>query len=262
MASKVLEAQADLAAMGAQLDVPAEQTASIKHEGLDGHRLLVSRPVHALLVFFHGFLVPRLFGLEAWQVLKRMNMRGKVEIVGSASARYSLNPRARWEKMYSEGRDLGDMLSSLEKDVAQDRIAAGADFQQAVQVATAVELKVVLLANRETYQAWRANARDWTLAQRSYDDLGRHMAHDTPAPMDIGQVKGAKGKGKNGQKAKARRKAKARKTTVKRKGNAQTNDSSFPGECGYCGKWRHRSAGTRRTKEINLRPRQFKQLQQ
>ena len=37
--------------------------------------------------------------------------------------------------MYSEGRDLGDMLASWEKDVAQNRIAASADLQQAVQVA-------------------------------------------------------------------------------------------------------------------------------
>ena len=48
----------------------------------------------------------------------------------------ALNPRVRWEKMYSEGRDLGDMLASWEKDVAQFRLAAGADLQQTVQVAT------------------------------------------------------------------------------------------------------------------------------
>ena len=63
-----------------------------------------------------------------------------------------------------------------------------ADLQQAVQVATVVErapaayrdlLKVVLLANRETDQTLRAHVREWTLAQRTFDDLGRHMAHDT-----------------------------------------------------------------------------------
>ena len=43
------------------------------------------------------------------------------------------------EKMYSEGRDLADMLASWEKDVAQCRIAAGATLQQAAQVATAME---------------------------------------------------------------------------------------------------------------------------
>ena len=50
-----------------------------------------------------------------------------------------LNPRARWGKMHSEGRDLGDMLASWEKDVAQYRVAAGTDLQQAVQVATVME---------------------------------------------------------------------------------------------------------------------------
>ena len=63
--------------------------------------------------------------------------------------------------MYSEGRDLGDMLASWEKDVRQYRIAAGADLRHAVQAATVMEhaptaffdlLKVVPLANCETHQ--------------------------------------------------------------------------------------------------------------
>ena len=70
-----------------------------------------------------------------------------------------LNPRARWQKMDSEERDFCDMLASWEKDVAQYRVAAGTDLQQAVQVATVMEhapaayrdlLQVVPLANRET----------------------------------------------------------------------------------------------------------------
>ena len=61
--------------------------------------------------------------------------------------------------MYSEGRDFGDLLASWEKDVAQHTRAAGADLQQAAQVATVMEhapaayvdlLKVVPLANRES----------------------------------------------------------------------------------------------------------------
>ena len=117
-----------------------------------------------------------------------------------------VNPRARWEKMHSEGRDLGDMLASWEKDVAQYRSAAGADLQQTVQVATVMEhapaacrdlLKVVPLANREIYQALLAYVREWTLA-RTNDDLGPHATPDTSAPMDIGQVKGTEGKGKKG----------------------------------------------------------------
>ena len=35
-------------------------------------------------------------------------------------------------------------------------------------------LKVVPLVIRESYQALRAHVRGWTLAQRTYDDLGRH----------------------------------------------------------------------------------------
>ena len=38
--------------------------------------------------------------------------------------------------------------------------------------------------------------REWTLAQRCFDDGGQHMALDSSAPMDIGQVQGAKEKGK------------------------------------------------------------------
>ena len=57
----------------------------------------------------------------------------------AARLRGILNPRARWEKMYSEGRDLGDVLTSWDRDVAQYRAAAGADLQQAVQVATVME---------------------------------------------------------------------------------------------------------------------------
>ena len=56
-------------------------------------------------------------------------------------------------------------LLPVREDVAQYTIAAGADFQQAVQVATVVEhapaayrdpLKVVPLADRVTYQTLRA----------------------------------------------------------------------------------------------------------
>ena len=125
-----------------------------------------------------------------------------------------LNPRARWEKMHSKGRDFGDMLASWEEDVAQYRVAAGADLQQAVE-ATVMEqapgayrdlLKVVPFAYRESYQTLRAYVREWTLAQRTYDDLGRHTTPDTSAPVDIGQVKCTKGKCKKGKKGKGKEK--------------------------------------------------------
>ena len=38
----------------------------------------------------------------------------------AALLRGILNPRARWEKMYSEGRDLGDMLASWEKNLTNE----------------------------------------------------------------------------------------------------------------------------------------------
>ena len=79
----------------------------------------------------------RRFGLEAWRVLKE-----EFEVKGGNRTtpllRGILNPRAGWEEMYSEGYDFGDMLVFLEKDVAQYRMAAGADLQQQVQVATVI----------------------------------------------------------------------------------------------------------------------------
>ena len=61
------------------------------------------------------------------------------------------------------------MLASWEKDVALCRIAAGADLQQAVQVATIIKrapaayrylLKVVHWANRETHETLHAYVRE------------------------------------------------------------------------------------------------------
>ena len=57
-------------------------------------------------------------------------------------------------------------------------------------------LKVVPLTNRKSYGDLRACVREWTLAQRCFDDGGQHMALDSSAPMDIGQEQGAKERGK------------------------------------------------------------------
>ena len=37
-------------------------------------------------------------------------------------------------------------------------------------------------------------------------------------------------------------------TTVKAEGNAQTDDSYFAGECGYCNKWRHQKVQCKKQK--------------
>ena len=96
--------------------------------------------------------------MEAWRV-KKDEYEGKDGHRMAALLRGILNPRARWDGMYSEGRDLGDMLASWEKNVTPNNIAEGADLHQAAQVATVMEhapaayrdlLKVVPLANRET----------------------------------------------------------------------------------------------------------------
>ena len=175
--------------------------------------------------------------------------------------------------MYSEGSDLGGMLASWEKDVALNRVAAGADLQQAVQVATVMEhapaafrdlLKVVPLANRESDQTLRAKVREWTLAQRSCDDLGQHVAPDTSAPVDIGQVQGTKGKGKKDKKGKGKEKGKGEKDNGQAKGHAWTNDSVLLASVGTVasGDTRRTSVGSRRkTKEANLQLQQFKQSQ-
>ena len=171
----------------------------------------------------------------------------------AALLRGILNPRARWEKMHSEGHDFGGMLASWKKDVAQYRVAAGADLQQAVQVASVMAhapaadrdlWKVVHLANRETYQALRAYVREWTMAQRTYEDLERHTTPDTSAPMDIGQVKGTQGKGKQDRKGKGERQGQERDN-----GEAKERDDSYvAGECGCCGKWGHKKSQCRRLK--------------
>ena len=48
------EAFADLANMGAHLDVAAEQTSFITHVGLDANSVTISRTVHALLTTIEG----------------------------------------------------------------------------------------------------------------------------------------------------------------------------------------------------------------
>ena len=72
-----LKAYADLANMGAHLDVAEEQTSFIKHDGLDGNNVTMTRTDPALLItkcegkaLSLVSLVPRRFGLEAWRVLK------------------------------------------------------------------------------------------------------------------------------------------------------------------------------------------------
>ena len=113
-------------------------------------------------------LVPESHGFEAWRVLKD-EYEGKGGNRMAALLRGILNPRARWENMHSEGRDLGEILASCEKDVTQYRVAAGTALDQAVQVSTVMEhapaayrdlLKVVPLANRESSPALRTHERE------------------------------------------------------------------------------------------------------
>ena len=57
----------------------------------------------------------------------------------AALLRGIFNPRVRLEKMKNEGRDFGEVHVPWEKDVAQYRVAAGADLRQAVRMATVME---------------------------------------------------------------------------------------------------------------------------
>ena len=104
--------------MGAHLDVAAEQTSFIKHGGLEANGVTICSTVHALLItkcegkaLSQVSLVPRRFGLEAWRTLKE-KYEGKDGNRRAALLRGFLNPLAKWEKMYSDGRDFGDMLAS------------------------------------------------------------------------------------------------------------------------------------------------------
>ena len=51
-------------------------------------------------------------------------------------------------------------------------------------------------------------------------------------------MKGTKGKSKKGKTGKG----KGKKDNGEAKANAWTDDSSFAGGCGYCGKWRNKKA--------------------
>ena len=95
------EVYADLAGVGAHLDIAAEKTAYITNDGLDAGAVLVSRTVHALLItkcegeaLSLVSLVPRRHGLEAWRVLKdECERKGGHRM--AALLRGSLKPRAR-----------------------------------------------------------------------------------------------------------------------------------------------------------------------
>ena len=101
-------------------------------------------------------------------------------------------------------------------------------------------------ANRDLVQVVPEYVQEWTKAQRTCDVLGRPAAPDTLAAMDIGQVKGCKGKGKpkgygklhgmSGQKGKD---AKGRDV---KGASSQSVDVRSLGECGYRRKRRHKRA--------------------
>ena len=132
--------------MGTHLDVAAEQWSFFTHDGLDDNSLSKSRTVDAVLVtkcdgkaLSMVSLVPRRHGLEAWRVLKE-EYEGTGGNRTAALLRGIFNPRARWCKdEKNEGGDDGEMLSSWETDVAQYRVAAGADLRQAVWMAIVME---------------------------------------------------------------------------------------------------------------------------
>ena len=64
--------------------------------------------------------------------------------------------------------------------------------------------------------------------------LASCLVQDHRKGLDIGQVKGVKGKGKTGigKKGKRKRKNKDRKESGEAKGSAPTDDSDFAGDCG------------------------------
>ena len=249
------EAYADLTGVGNYLEAAEAETDFISNGRMTEEPLAASTTLYALLVTKTDgkalslvTLVPRRHGLEAWRVLKgEYEGRGGNRV--AALLRGVLNPKARWEKMHVEGKDIFDMLTAWEKDVAQYRMASGSELQQEVQVATVLEhapatyrdvLKIVPMGARQTYPALRAYLREWCLSQRGYDDLGMK----TGSPMDVGQVKG---KGKKGKGDKDKGKGKGDKGKTKKGGGKHdatkpAADQYFAGECGYCGRWGHKRA--------------------
>ena len=231
-----MKTDADKAGVGAHLEIAAAHTACITKVWTRFPSVLVNRTAHLVhhKVEAHplGSLVHRRHGLETWRVL----MDGYEEEGGhrmAAPVSGNINPRARLDKMFSEGRDLGDMLASRERHCPVKNCRMGRSPTRDCAPASYRGLsKVCPLAIREIYQTLRAHVRNWTLSQRTYDGLGRHMAHDTSAPMEIGRGRGKKSGGKTG-KGKVR-KTNKRKTTVKRKEIAQLDAAYFADECRYC----------------------------
>ena len=195
--------------------------------GLDDNSLLMSTTVHTLLITkcvgrarSLVSLVHRRHGFEAWRVLKE-EYEGKGENRIAALLRGILNPRARREKMYREGRDFGDMLAHCEKDVAQYRVAAGADLQQAVHAATVMEHAAAayrdflnVVGDLPSLACVRARVATGTVElQRSWATLhSTHVGTDTS-----GKQKALKQRARKARKEEERRKAKARETKVNRR---------------------------------------------
>ena len=57
------------------------------------------------------------------------------------------------------------------------------------------------------------------------------------------------GKGKKGKEGKSKEKGKSKKDNGEAERNAWTDNSCVAGECGYCGKWRHKTAQCKKQKK-------------
>ena len=210
-----LEAYTDLLGMSDYMDDAELQVHPIDNDLLSTQEALdCSKALYSLLVAkCEGkalgivTLVQRRYGPEAWRLLKA-EYEGRQGSHVAAMLRGILNPSLKWQRDHGEGKDLIEVLTGWERDVARYRVASGEDITDNVLIATVLEhvpavyregLRMIPQHNRDTYASLRSYIREWCVAQRTYDPMGNQASSAArPVPMEVDAIKGGKSYGKMG----------------------------------------------------------------
>ena len=139
------EAYGHLVGLGPIMEGAAASADPIDVDVLTDAQALAARNLYALLIskcdgraLSVVALVASKNGAEAWRRLKaEYEGHGGARI--AAMLRGILNPRSRWSRMHSEGRDLNELLQAWDRDIAQYRLASNSALADDVMVATLFE---------------------------------------------------------------------------------------------------------------------------